>query len=138
MSKHVQKILPKLELSIMRALILWNLLSPCRRMRAFMNGHKQGALGPGGIVLVLSVVLNVFPYFVVMVILGSQSPFLIPVALTFNSALVLLVKLCIDKEYRKWNIEEQINHAICAPLFIVPSQTTRNLMVKDSVGEIII
>ena len=136
MNKHVQKILPKLELSIMRALILWNLLCPCLRMRTFMNGHKQGMLGPGGILLVLSVVLNVFPYFVVMVILGSQSPFLIPVALTFNSALVLLVKLSIDKEYRKWNIEEQINHAICAPLFIVPSQTTRNLMVKDSVGEI--
>ena len=120
----------------MRALILWNLLSPCRRMRAFMNGHKQGALGPGGILLVLSVVLNVFPYFVNMVILGSQSPFLIPVVLTFYSVLVLLAKHFIDEEYRQWNLEEQINHAICAPLFIVPSQTTRNLMVKDSVREI--
>ena len=44
-----------------------------------VNGHKDGAFGPGGIPLLLSVVFNVVPYFVIMVILGSPSPFLIPV-----------------------------------------------------------
>ena len=93
-NQFLQKLLGnELELLTMKLLVLWNLISPCLRVRAFISGHKQGVICVGGLCLLVSITLNMMPYVVNMVILGSSMPFLIPTFLVFNAALVLLVKV---------------------------------------------
>ena len=136
-NKTIQKLFPQLELLIMKALVLVNLTSPCLRIRSFINGHKQGVLGPAGICLLLSVIFNMLPYFVSMVILGCSSPFLIPAFLAFNSLVVFLIKVCIDHNFRGLAVQEMINHVLCATLFIVTTRTTKDTSAKESVREVV-
>ena len=137
-NKTIQTLLPNLELVIMKLLVLWNLTSSCLRIRSFINGHKQGVLGLAGISLLLSIFLNVFPYFVSMVVLGSTSPFLIPTFLAFNTLVVLLVKVYIDTDFRGLTIQEMVTHTLCATLFVVTSRTRKGTTeVKDSVREVV-
>jgi len=121
----------------MKLLVLWNLTSPCLRVHKVIGGFKQGVAGVGGICLLLSIVLNVLPYVVNMVILGSTQPFLIPAFLIFNVSVLLLVKACVHKDFRNWKIEEIVNHGFCATLFVVTSKPTPSTMTKDSVREVI-
>ena len=136
-NKTIQKLFPKLELVIMKLLVLVNLTSPCLRIRSFINGHKQGVFGPAGICLLLSIILNMLPYFVNMVVLGSTSPVLIPTFLVFNSLIVLIIKACIDHNFRGLAVQEQINHILCATLFIVTTRTRKGTTGKDSAREVI-
>ena len=137
-NKTIQTLLPNLELVIMKLLVLWNLTSSCLRIRSFINGHKQGVLGLAGISLLLSIFLNVFPYFVSMVVLGSTSPFLIPTFLVFNTLFVLLVKVYIDTDFRGLSIQEMVTHTLCATLFVVTSRTRKGTTeVKNSVREVV-
>ena len=136
-NKTIQRLFPNLELVIMKLLVLWNLTSPCLRIRSFINGHKQGLLGPAGVCLLLSVILNMLPYFVTMVVLGSKSPFLIPTFLVFFSLVALLIKLFIDIDFHGLAVQEQINHTFCATLFIVTTtRTTKDAAAKDSAREV--
>ena len=137
-NQHLQKYLGnELELLTMKLLVLWNLTSPCLRVHKVISGYKQGVAGVGGICLLLSIVLNVLPYVINMVILGSTQPFLIPAFLIFNVAVLLLVKICVDKDFRKWKFEEIVNHGLCATFFIVTSKPTPSTLTKDSVREVI-
>ena len=136
-NKTFQKLFPKLELVVMKLLVLVNLTSPCLRIRSYINGHKQGVFGPAGICLLLSIILNMLPYFVNMVVLGSTSPVLIPTFLVFNSLIVLIIKACIDHNFRGLPVQEQINHILCATLFIVTTRTRKGTTGKDSAREVI-
>ena len=121
----------------MKLFIVVSLASPCLRARSFISGHKQGLLSPGGVFLLLSISLNLLAIVLVMIILGSTSPFLIPTFVGSNGFIVLGLKLLIDKEFRSFPVSQIVVHVLCANLFIITSKRNYLKTCKDSISEVI-
>ena len=136
-NKLVQDIDHDFEKTLMELFILISLASHCLRARSFLSGHKQGLLSPGGMFLLLSIALNLLAIVLVMVILGSPSPFLIPAFVGSNGFIVLGLKLLIDKEFRSFPVSSIVIHVLCANLFIITSKRNNLKTCKDSLSEII-
>lgn len=134
--REIKTAFPDLELTVMKLLILISLASPCLRARAYMAAHKEQLLSSSGLLLLLSITFNLLPQFGNMIVLGSISPFLIPVFVSVSGIVSLVIKLAIDKDFRKWPIEEIINHIISATLFVDTSKSPNEHDRKESVREV--
>ena len=121
-NETLRDIFPNLEVTLMTLLVVWNILAPCLRMRSYMTGHKQGVFGPAGLALLCSIFFNVVPYMVTMVILGGETPFLIPIGILLNSLVLLLAKSLKDKEFQGWSKTSKATYLVCGLLFNVTLQ----------------
>ena len=135
--REIKTAFPELELTIMKLLILISLASPCLRARAYMAAHKEHLLTSSGLLLLISISFNLLPQFGNMIVLGSISPFLIPVFVSVSGIISLVTKLAIDKDFRKWPIEEMINYIISATLFVDTSKSPNAIDRKESVREVL-
>ena len=121
-NETLRDIFPNLEVTLMTLLVGWNILAPCLRMRSYMTGHKQGVFGPSGLALLCSIFFNVVPYMVTMVILGGETPFLIPIGILLNNLVLLLAKSLKDKEFQGWSKTSKATYLVCGLLFNVTLQ----------------
>ena len=106
---------------LLHLLMIWNLVSPSVRLRAFQSGLKQGLLTRGGILHTFSLVMSLTTFVITSVMLGYQSVFLVPIPLTITTILLFVVKSVVDREFRAWSLGPKVSHCLLASIFPMSS-----------------
>lgn len=91
-------------------------------MRTLLVGHKLPLLTPGGLLLLLSLLLSLLPHLAVAVLIGYHSVFLVQVPLLLTASCLLLVKIICDKDFRSgWPLSQKLIYCLLGAIFPLTS-----------------
>ena len=106
---------------LLHLLLVWNLVTPSIRLRAFQSGLKQDLMTLGGLLHTFSLFMSLTTFVITSVMLGYHSVFLLPIPLTVTAIGLFVVRSVVDCEFRAWSLGPKVSHCLLASIFPMSS-----------------